>query len=57
MIGKREARCSAASTMGGEDGPANVAVGGHGCQFPPTENNVSQSNIVFLINIIVCIAK
>lgn len=38
MIGKREARCSAASTMGGEDGPANVAVGGHGCKFPPTDN-------------------
>lgn len=34
MIGRRRA----ASAMGGEDGPADVAVGGHGCQFPPTEN-------------------
>lgn len=25
--------------MGGEDGPADVAVGGHGRQFPPRENN------------------
>lgn len=25
--------------MGGEDGPANGAVGGHGCQFPPTHNH------------------
>lgn len=39
MTGGRKARCSAASAMGGEDGPADVAVGGHGCQFPPTENN------------------
>lgn len=23
--------------MGGEDWPADVAVGGHGCQFPPGE--------------------
>ena len=29
---------SVASTVGGEDGPADVAVGGHGCQFPPGVN-------------------
>lgn len=39
MMGRRKARCSAASSMGGEDGPADVAVGGHGRQFPPRENN------------------
>lgn len=26
------------SPMGGEDGPADVAVGGHGCQLPPGVN-------------------
>ena len=39
VIGRRKARRSAASAMGGEDGPADVAVGRHGCQFPPTEKN------------------
>lgn len=28
-------RGSAASPVGREDGPADVAVGGHGCKFPP----------------------
>ena len=30
---------SAASAMGGEDGPADVAVGRHGGQLPPRGNN------------------
>lgn len=30
---------SAASPVRGEDGSADVAVGGHGCQFPPGEND------------------
>lgn len=30
---------AAASPVRGEDGPADVAVGGHGCQLPPGENN------------------
>lgn len=30
--------------MGGEDRPADVAVGGHGCQFPPGVNNRKVSN-------------
>lgn len=29
----------AASPVGGEDGPADVAVGGHGCQLPPEGNS------------------
>lgn len=37
--GRRTDECQTASTMGGEDGPADVAVGGHGCQLPPTHNH------------------
>ncbi|TNN58103.1 hypothetical protein EYF80_031702 [Liparis tanakae] len=29
---------ASASAVRGEDGPADVAVGGHGCQFPPGAN-------------------
>lgn len=29
------AMACAASPVGGEDGPADVAVSGHGCQLPP----------------------
>lgn len=31
--------------MGGEDGPTDVAVGCHGCQFPPdVKENKKQTN-------------
>lgn len=51
MIGRRKARCSAASAVGGEDGPADVAVGGHGCQFPPTRTtrgSHSHTSMIFI---------
>lgn len=30
--------------MGGEDGPTDVAVGCHGCQFPPDVKNKTTKN-------------
>lgn len=38
LVSWNHVRSSAVSPMGGEDGPADVAVGGHGCQLPPVVN-------------------
>lgn len=40
--------------MGGEDGPTDVAVGCHGCQFPPDVKEKDKTQKSFKIKFIVC---